>query len=58
MIWDKLDGGIEDAQIQKRLLAEDNLTFIKALGLAQAVEIAAEDSKELSAITPIAVHKV
>ena len=42
--------------MQERLLAEDNLTFKKKL--AQALEVAAHDSKELSASTPAMVHKV
>lgn len=45
MLCDKLVWGIEDGRIQKRLLAEDNLTFKKALDLALALEVAAQDSK-------------
>ena len=58
MLRDKLVWGIEDSRTQERLLAEDNLTFSKALDLAQALEVAAQDSKELSASTPAMVHKV
>ena len=58
MLHDKLVWGIEDAGVQERLLAEDNLTFKKALDLAQALEVAAQDSKELSASTPATVYKV
>ena len=45
MLRDKLVWGIGDAQIQQGLLAEDNLTFKKALDLTQALEVAAQDSK-------------
>lgn len=58
MLRDKLVWGIEDSRIQERLLAEDNLTFKKALDLAQALEVAAQDSIELSVSTPAMVHKI
>ena len=58
MLHDKLVWEIEEAKIQQRLLAEDGLTFKKALDLAQALEVAAQDSKELSASSPSVVHKV
>ena len=38
--------------------AEDKLTYAKALELAQALKAAAQEAKELSAGTPVAVHKV
>ena len=56
MLRDKLVWGIEDARIQQTT-GEDNLTFKKALDLAQALEVAAQDSKELSASTSAVVHK-
>ena len=58
MLRDKLVWGIEDARIQQRLLEEDGLTFKKALHLDQVLEVAAQDSKELSASSLIVVHKV
>ena len=58
MIRDKLVWGIENTKIQQVLLAEDKLTYAKAHELAQALEAAAQDAKELSAGTPVAVHKV
>ena len=58
MLRDKLVWGIADSRIRQRLLAEDNLDFKKALDMAQAMELAAEDSKELSASAPVAVHKL
>ena len=41
--------GINDTCVQKRLLAEgDKLTLAKALTIAQSMEIAVLDSKDLS----------
>ena len=50
MLRDKLVWGIADSRIRQRLLAEDKLDFKKALDMAQAMDLAAEDSKELSAV--------
>ena len=56
MLHGKLVKGIEDARIQQRKLAEDGLAFKKALDLTQALEVAAQDSKELSASSSSVVH--
>ena len=45
MLRDKLVCGINDVQIQKRLLAEDKLTFKKALDISLALEAATKDTK-------------
>ena len=47
MLRDRLVCGINDPAIQKRLLAEPDLTFNKALALAQGLETAAKDVNEL-----------
>ena len=53
--------GIADLRIQHRLLAEDKLTFAKALELAQAMELSAKDIKEMqggATPQPVSVNKV
>ena len=40
--------GINDDTIQKKLLAEAKLTYTKALELAQGLETAAQNVKEIS----------
>ena len=47
MLRDRLVCGIRDARIQRRLLAEPDLTFKKAFDLAQASETAEKNSKQL-----------
>ena len=47
MLRDRLVCGICDNAIQKRLLAEHDLNFAKAVQLAQSMEMAAENVKEL-----------
>ncbi|TWW73698.1 hypothetical protein D4764_15G0010940, partial [Takifugu flavidus] len=47
MIRDRLVCGIVDDRIQRRLLSEPDLTFDKALKLAQAIETACKDVKDL-----------
>ena len=47
MLRDRLVCGINDPAIQKRLQAEPDLTFNKALALAQGLETAAKDVNEL-----------
>ena len=49
MLRDRIVCGINDAVIQCRLLSEKNLTFKTALELAQSMESAAKNLKELSA---------
>ena len=63
---DRLVCGANDPQIQKRLLAEDRLTFKKALEISLALEAAIKDTKQLQAAisttTPgypaVLMHKV
>ena len=68
MLRDRLVCGINDAQIQRRLLSEDKLTFKNAMEIALAMEAAAQNAKTLqgssvtAAVTPgevlkVAVHK-
>ena len=47
MLRDRIVCGVNDDAIQKRLLAEPDLKFSKAVKLAQAMESAAKDVKEL-----------
>ena len=48
MIQDRLVCGINDNQIQKRLLSEgDKLTLAKAITIAQAIEMAMKDAQLL-----------
>ena len=47
MIRDRLVCGINDGAIQKRLLAEPNLTYEKAVEVAQTAEAAAQSMREL-----------
>ncbi len=44
MLRDRIVGGINDERLQRRLLAEPELTFTKAVDLAQAYESAAKDA--------------
>ena len=44
---DRFVCGVEDQHIQKKLLVEDGLTMARALGIAQGMEAAAKNSKEL-----------
>ena len=48
MLSDRLVCGISDVQIQRRLLAERALTFTKALEIAQGLETAAKNMRELT----------
>ena len=48
MLRDRLVCGVNYAGIQKRLLAEKDLTFIKALDIAQALEAAEKGTKDLT----------
>ncbi|XP_038590459.1 uncharacterized protein K02A2.6-like [Micropterus salmoides] len=47
MLRDRLVCGIGDDRIQQRLLSQPDLTFDKALKLAQAIETASKDVKDL-----------
>ena len=47
MLRDRLVCGINDSGIQRRLLAESDLTFKKALDLAQAIEAAERNIQDL-----------
>ena len=49
MLHDRLVCGVNDMQIQKRLLAETELTFKKTFIIAQAIEMAEKDTKDLVA---------
>ena len=47
MLRDRLVCGVNDEKIQNCLLSESGLTYQKALGLAQSLETAAQNLKEL-----------
>ena len=49
MLRDRLVCGIDDERIQRRLLAEKELTFARALELARAVETAGKNTEEIKA---------
>ena len=48
MLRDRLVCGVNNDRIQRRLLAEPDLTFGRALQLAQAIETADQDTKDLA----------
>ena len=52
MLRDRIVGGINDERLQRRMLAESDLTFQKALDLAQAYESATKNAKDLQASKP------
>ncbi len=52
MLRDRLVCGINDDRIQHRLLDETDLTFEKALKIAQAMETAYKDVRHLQAQLP------
>lgn len=62
MLRDRLICGINNARIKRRLLAETDIDFAKALQIAQAMESADRDAQHLQALqseTPVteaAVH--
>ena len=60
MLRDRLVCGITDTTVQKRLLAERELTLDKAISLAQSVEIAEKGAKDLRSPTDSTteLHKV
>ena len=47
MLRDRLVCGLAQARIQQHLLAEVDLTLDKAMKIAQGVEVAERDAKEL-----------
>ena len=60
MLCDRFVCGIADLVVQKRLLSESNLTFTKAVSIAQAVKLADKGSKEIRASPgdlPENIHK-
>ena len=59
MLRDRLVCGIANAAVQKRLLTEPELTFTKAVTIAQAVELAEKGSRELQSVRdpPKDIHK-
>ena len=48
MLRDRLVCGINDEQIQRRLLAESSLDFKKAMKLATSMETAAKNARDLT----------
>ncbi len=48
--------GIQDERLQRRLLAEPDLTFKKAFDIAQAYESAESNAKALRTSQPVEVH--
>ena len=50
MLRDRLICGINDARIQRRLLAEAEIDFPKALQIAQAMESADRDAQDLQTL--------
>lgn len=58
VLRDRLVCGINDDNVQRRLLLEDGLTFDKALKKAQAMEAANRDIVDLQGAKDYKVHKV
>lgn len=61
MLRDRRVGGLNDDSLQRRLLAEPELTFQKAIDLAQAFEAATRNAKDLQKSASVAggdVHVV
>ena len=56
MLRDRLVCGINDGHIQRRLLAEPELTYKKAFDIAQAVESAERNAKDLQAPREREIH--
>ena len=48
MLHDRLVSGVQNAVIQKKLLAEKDLAFKSALEIALALEIADKNARELA----------
>ncbi|KAL5505767.1 hypothetical protein EMCRGX_G007263 [Ephydatia muelleri] len=47
MLRDRLVCGVRNQKLQQRLLAESNLTFTKAFGIAQTAELSEQNAKDL-----------
>ena len=58
MLRDRLVCGINDARLQRRMLAETGLTFDKALTLATALEAADKNAKDLVKSPSEPVHLI
>ena len=58
MLRNRLICGINNDQMQRRLLAESKLSFEKAYELTQAMETADHDAKELQGLPTAAVNKL
>ena len=56
MLRDRLVCGINDQRLQRRLLAESDLTFKKAFDLVQALEAAERNAKDI--VKASGVHTV
>ena len=52
MLRDRLVCGINDSRLQRRLLAEKDLTFQTAMDIAQAMEAADRSAKDLAKLPP------
>ena len=50
--------GLDDAIIQRRLLSEDNLSYEKAVKIANAMELVIAGSTQLSGQQPPSVNKL
>ena len=58
MLRDRLVCGINDQRMQRRLLAEPDLTCKKAVELAQAIESADQNVRDLQKSTPSDLHAI
>ena len=58
MLYDRLVCGVEEPKIQRRLLAEPDLTFDKAFELALAAEAADRNAKDLQPTVSSTVNRV
>ena len=65
MLWDRLMHGINDERIREKLLQEKDLTYEKAISIAQGLETASHNLKEMKVPKPDptpprteSVHKV
>ena len=56
MLRDRLVCGINDDRVQRRLLAETDLTFERAFKIAVAAEAACKNAKDLQAKPQVACH--
>ena len=56
MLRDRLVCGVADDRIQRRLLAETELSFAKAMQLATAMELADRDTADLRSVTKDTVN--